>query len=131
MSEETPEVDPRQVVEDRLLQLKAKRVELEEQLKRDLEAAMAPLDTSIKELQWVLAQMGGPDAAAQDYNLVRRQRPSPAGVAPPTQGTVYPFQPHAAAAQARDAPPEVVKSPKTGQSVPTNAALLKRKIQGG
>lgn len=123
------EVDPRKAIEDRIAQLEERRHELEERLKKELDAALAPLDASIRELRWMLSQLTGQAAPPPNYNLVKRQ--PPVGTAPPTQGAVYPFQPRRSEPTAEMPPPEVVMSPKSNTPVLTNAGMLKKKIQGG
>jgi hypothetical protein len=128
VSENAP--NPGQIIRRRLDDLLARRAELEERLQRELALAIAPLDASIKELRWTLSQMEGTaDAPAPQYNLVKRAS-SPAAPPPVENVVAHQFAPARPAPAAKAAPPQVVRSPKTGTPVATNVAILRRKIRG-
>lgn len=124
-------VDPKAVIQDRLDDLLARRDELDQRLQQELSAALAPLDASIKELRWMLAQLDGQGAAPPNYNLVKRSPAQQPRRSPSESAQMHQFQPRRTQPSEDMPPPETVMSPKSKTPVATNVAILKKKLQGG
>lgn len=92
-----------------------------------MDLALAPLDAAIKELTWMLGQLGGEARQPPEYSVFRRQQPqqqeSPANVAQ--------FQPHRQGVSQEPPPASFVKSPKSGTPIPTNEGILRRALKRG
>lgn len=130
MAEEaTSEVvqDPRHVIQQRLDDLQARREELADRLQKEMQLAMSPLDASIRELTWMLSQLGGSaETPPPHYDLYKRP-PASQPVAQTDNVVARQFSPVRPGAAA--AAPQV-KSPKSATPVATNVAILKKKLRG-
>ena len=148
-----------ELIQDRLADLQARKIQLQEQLEKDLLVVLMPIDTSIRELRGLLGQLGASeDESVPQYNLVKRSNtptpqtfaPIPAAAAVPQPSQV--FQPVAkrspppkempapasvmgpapvqAAQRKLDHKVPAVLSPATGAAIQTNNAILRRARRG-
>ncbi len=144
-----------ELIQDRLDDLKSRRIQLQAQMEKDLLAVLMPIDTSIRELRGLLGQLGvTDDETVPQYKLVKRTTtPTPPAFAPvqaaqPAQQPSQTFQPVATAPRTppkelpapsgvMGTPPAVrshrkldhnvqaIISPDTGTEVTTNNAILR------
>ncbi len=109
-------------IQQRIDELLSRRKELEAQFMEELTTALAPIDTALRELQYVKQAMVGQQATAPAYTVQKPKRttiPTPMGVSPMSN-------PPPVSAQRPVA--EVELSPKSGTPVPTNVGILKQKL---
>ena len=119
-----------EMIHNRLEILQKQRQELAARLEQETKLALMPLDSSIKELTWMLSQLTGQQVNPPEYSLFKRNPSQQQRQAPPQN--VHQFQPAPrGAARGGDLPrpADVVESPKSGTPVPTNAGILKKALR--
>jgi len=116
------------LIHKRLEDLQKRRQDLTERLEQEMALALAPLDASIKELRWMLSQLGGNGAAPPEYNLFKRTQSAPAPQTP-IPANVAQFTPVKAQPTRDLPPPSIVASPKSNTPVSTNEGILRQALQ--
>ena len=116
------------LIHKRLEDLQKRRQDLAERLEQEMALALAPLDASIKELRWMLSQLGGNGAAPPEYNLFKRTQSAPAPQTA-TPANVAQFAPVRTQPSKDLPPPSIVASPKSKTPVSTNEGILRQALQ--
>jgi hypothetical protein len=108
-------------IQTRIDELLSKRKELEAQFMEELSIALMPIDTALRELQYVKQAMAGQQATAPAYTVQKPKRtnPTPMGVSPMSNPPPVTMQRPVA---------EVELSPKSGTPIQTNVGILKQKL---
>jgi len=118
------------LVHKRLEDLQKRRQDLLERLEQEMSLALSPLDASIKELRWMLSQIGGNGAAPPEYNLFKRSQSSAISSVPSQAPTnVAQFTPSRSQPTKDLPPPVIVASPKSSTPVATNEGILRQALQ--
>jgi len=121
-----------EMVHKRLEDLQKRRQDLVERLEQEMALALSPLDASIKELGWMLSQLGGNGAAPPEYNLFKRSQSAPSS-APQAQvqipTNVAQFKPARSQPTKDLPPPSFTESPQTKTPVATNEGILRQALQ--
>ena len=121
-----------EMVHKRLEDLQKRRQDLVERLEQEMALALSPLDASIKELGWMLSQLGGNGAAPPEYNLFKRSQSTPSS-APQAQvqtpANVAQFKPARSQPSKDLPPPSFTESPQSKTPVATNEGILRQALQ--
>jgi len=119
------------LIHKRLEDLQKRRQDLLERLEQEMSLALAPLDASIKELRWMLSQLGGNGAAPPEYNLFKRSQASAVPQAAQTSvpANIAQFKPSRSQPTKDLPPPVIVASPKSSTPVATNEGILRQALQ--
>lgn len=135
-NQNTPDLSEKNIntvdlIHKRLEDLQKRRQDLAERLEQEMALALAPLDASIKELGWMLSQLGGNGAAPPEYNLFKRSSIPAMPQTPTTQipPNVAQFKPSRSVPSQDLPPPSVVASPKSNTPVATNEGILRAALQ--
>jgi hypothetical protein len=120
-----------EVIRSRMEMLQNQRQELADRLEQEMALALAPLDSSIKELRWMLSQLTGQDVPPPQYTLRRRSAASQPPQPTQLPQNVHQFQPARQNTPSEDLPPPaaIVESPKSKTPVPTNEGILRNALQ--
>ena len=122
-----------EMVHKRLEDLQKRRQDLVERLEQEMALALSPLDASIKELGWMLSQLGGNGAAPPEYNLFKRSQSAPSSPVPQAQvqtpANVAQFKPARSQPTKDLPPPSFAESPQSKTPVATNEGILRQALQ--
>jgi len=118
------------LIHKRLEDLQKRRQDLAERLEQEMALALGPLDASIKELRWMLSQLGGNGAAPPEYNLFKRSPSAPSSPDPSQiPANVAQFKPARSQPTKDLPPPSFTESPQSKTPVATNEGILRQALQ--